>query len=251
MAILTATILQEFPERAHYFAQADVRVGKRLLTNRNLFLRKMKGADGMKTGHLSVSGFGLTASAERDGQRRILVINGLPSISSRAQEAERLMRLAFTAFDTRTVEAGDKPYAQLPVWMGESRTVGVKLSEPIKVTAHIRAFRSGKSEIVYNGPIEAPIKAGDEIAKLVITLDGKGPVEAGEGQVSRGRKFRQAHYLCDQRFLPRPRPRAGHVLRHPHCRGPCQAGTTGNQCGGIPVAGGIYPIAVVVANERG
>ena len=62
--------------------------------------------------------------------------------------------------------------------MGESRTVGVKLKEPINVTAHRRAFRDGKTEIVYNGSLEAPISAGDEVAKLVITLDGKTPVEA-------------------------------------------------------------------------
>lgn len=142
-------------------------------TNRNPLLGKMEGVDGLKTGHLSVSGYGLTATAERDGVRRILVINGLPSSTARAQEAERLMRLAFNAFETREITMSGSRMAELDVWMGTSRTVGVTLGEGATVAAHKRAFANGQTEIVYTGPIEAPIAEGDEIARLVVTLQGK------------------------------------------------------------------------------
>ena len=61
--------------------------------------------------------------------------------------------------------------------LGERRTVGVKLQDSLEVTAHKRAFAKGKSEIVHNRLIEAPISAGDEIATLVVTIEGKDPIE--------------------------------------------------------------------------
>ena len=103
----------------------------------------------------------------------ILVLNGLPSMQARAEEGERLMRMAFTAFDSRTVEPSDAPLAELPVWNGEKRTVGVALGSPFRVSGHKRAFSEAKTRIVYDGPISAPVSAGDQIATLVIQMEGK------------------------------------------------------------------------------
>lgn len=169
--------IAKFPEYYSYYAEPEMTWNGITQQNRNPLLGRMEGADGLKTGHLSVSGYGLTASAVRDGTRRIIVINGLPTSAARAQEAERLMRLAFTAFETRDVSDPDKRLADLEVWMGDTRSVGVKMAAPLSVTAHKRAFADGSSTIVYDGPLEAPIARGDEIARLVITLEGKDPVE--------------------------------------------------------------------------
>lgn len=177
LAKLAKKIIDDYPQYYDWYSQDSYTWGEYTQANRNPLLGTMAGADGLKTGHLDISGYGLTASAVRDGQRRIIVINGLPSKQARAQEAERLMRMAFSAFETRTIEADDSRLAELDVWMGSSRTVGVKLSEGANVTAHKRAFAKGKSEIVHERLIEAPIKAGDQIATLVVTIEGKTPIE--------------------------------------------------------------------------
>lgn len=176
LARLARLEIKNFPEFYAYYAEEEMTWNGIRQTNRNPLLGKMDGVDGLKTGHLSVSGYGLTASALRDGERRIIVINGLESSQERALEAERLMRLAFSAFATRTVPASEGRMAELDVWMGTARTVGAALSEPLSVTAHNRAFEAGRSEIVYQGPLEAPIMAGDEIAQLVVTIEGKDPI---------------------------------------------------------------------------
>ncbi|WP_084419125.1 D-alanyl-D-alanine carboxypeptidase family protein [Henriciella litoralis] len=173
LARLAAMEIKKFPQYYKYYSEKEMTWNGITQGNRNPLLYTMDGADGLKTGHLSVSGYGLTASAVRDGQRRILVLNGLPSMQARAEEGERLMRLAFTAFDTRTITPGETPLATLPVWNGESRTVGVKLASDVRVAAHARAFDEATSEIVYDGPLKAPIAAGDEVARLVITIEGK------------------------------------------------------------------------------
>lgn len=177
LARLAKLIIDDFPQFYAWYSKAEYTWGQYTQANRNPLLGTMDGADGLKTGHLDESGYGLTASAVRDGRRRIIVLNGMPSKQARAQEAERLMRLAFSAFETRTIEAGDKRLAELAVWMGDRRHVGVRLAESADVTAHKRAFAKGTSEIVHNRLIEAPISAGDQIATLVVTIEGKDPIE--------------------------------------------------------------------------
>ena len=177
LARLAKLIIDDYPEYYAWYSQPEYTWGAYTQANRNPLLGTMDGADGLKTGHLDVAGYGLTASALRDGTRRTIVINGLPSKQARAQEAERLMRMAFSAFETRTIEADDKRLAELDVWMGEARSVGVKLASPMSITAHRRAFAKGKSEIVYESLIQAPVSAGDEIATLVVTIEGKDPIE--------------------------------------------------------------------------
>jgi D-alanyl-D-alanine carboxypeptidase (penicillin-binding protein 5/6) len=176
LAKLAQLEIEKFPEYYAYYSIPEMTWNGIRQTNRNPLLGTMEGADGLKTGHLSVSGYGLTASAVRDDKRRILVINGMETSRDRALEAERLMRLAFSAFETRTIAASDKRIAELDVWMGEARTVGVRLAESVDVTAHKRAFARGTSEIVHNQLIEAPIAAGDQIAQLVVTIEGKDPI---------------------------------------------------------------------------
>ncbi len=179
LARLARMEIDKFPQYYKFYSEREMTWNGITQQNRNPLLGSLDGADGLKTGHLEISGYGLTASAERDGQRRILVINGLPSSQARADEAARLMRLAFTAFDMRTIEPGETALAVLPVWNGEAREVGVKLAEPLSVTAHKSAFSQAEVAVVFDGPIKAPVQAGDRIATLEITVAGKkDPVEA-------------------------------------------------------------------------
>lgn len=177
LARLAKLIIDDYPQYYEWYSKDSYTWGQYTQANRNPLLGTMDGADGLKTGHLDISGYGLTASAVRDGKRRIIVINGLPSKQARAQEAERLMRMAFTAFETRTIEADDQRLAELDVWMGEARKVGVRLGESVEVTAHKRAFSKGKTELVHDRLIEAPINEGDQIATLIVTIEGKDPIE--------------------------------------------------------------------------
>jgi len=177
LARLAKLIIDDYPQYYEWYSKDSYTWGQYTQANRNPLLGTMDGADGLKTGHLDISGYGLTASAIRDGKRRIIVINGLPSKQARAQEAERLMRMAFTAFETRTIEADDQRLAELDVWMGETRKVGVRLGESVDVTAHKRAFSKGTSELVHDRLIEAPIREGDQIATLIVTIEGKAPIE--------------------------------------------------------------------------
>jgi len=145
--------------------------------NRNPLL-EVAGADGLKTGHLESSGYGLTASAVRDGVRRTIVINGLPTMAARAQEAERLMRVAIQSFELKSIGPETVTLPEVPVWLGEQRTVPVSLAEPVKVVGHKAMFTKAKAELVLDKTIKAPVKKGDVVGKFVVTLEGQEPVSA-------------------------------------------------------------------------
>ncbi|MBL8665267.1 MAG: D-alanyl-D-alanine carboxypeptidase [Candidatus Odyssella sp.] len=95
VAKLAGILLQRHPERYRVFGELAFRYGGRNYANRNRLLGSYVGADGIKTGMTAAGGYGMAASAVRDGKRLILVINGLASEEERAAEARRLLDWGF------------------------------------------------------------------------------------------------------------------------------------------------------------
>ncbi len=175
LARLAAHQIRDFPEHYEIYAVRDYEWRGISQPNRNPLLGRMEGVDGLKTGHLSVSGYGLTASGVRDGVRRIIVINGLDSSAARAREAERMMRMAWSAFDIRTLTADGLDLPELPVWMGTAPSVPVTFEGPVRVSGHKRAMEDAIVRVEYDSPLEAPIAAGDTVAELVIEIADRAP----------------------------------------------------------------------------
>ena len=95
IAVLASAILREFPEHAHYFAQPAVAIGKTKLRNRNMLIRTMKMADGMKTGFVCNSGYNLVASATQNGRKLVAIVLGAPGAQARADQAEMMLTAGF------------------------------------------------------------------------------------------------------------------------------------------------------------
>lgn len=172
LAILAERLIKDFPEYYHYYSIREFKYHGINQGNRNPLLYRGMGADGMKTGHTEAGGYGLTASAERDGRRLILVVNGLPSMQSRADESARLIEWGFREFATYALFRAGETIEQVPVWLGAEETVPVTVAEDMKVTM-ARAERGGmKVSLVSNAPVAAPVKKGDVVGKVVITAPG-------------------------------------------------------------------------------
>lgn len=177
LARLAKMTIDKYPQYYEWYALPSYTWREYTQANRNPLL-EVAGADGLKTGHLEASGYGLTASAVRDGVRRTIVVNGLPTMAARAQESERLMRVAFQSYDLKTIGPETLALPDVEVWLGEARAVPVSLAEPIEVAGHKSAFSKANVEIVLDGPVKAPVKKGDQVGKLVITMEGSEPSEA-------------------------------------------------------------------------
>ncbi len=185
IATLARRTIRDFPEYYKIYAEKtftynDIRQG-----NRNPLLYRNSGADGLKTGHTKAAGFGLAASAERDGRRLILVLNGLPSARVRAVESHSLIAWGFREFRNFKLYRKGDTVEEAEVWLGKEQTVPLLVERDVTLTLPRRARRKAKVKVIYTGPIPAPIAKGAVIAYLSITAPDVPPVriplKAGKG----------------------------------------------------------------------
>ncbi len=139
--------------------------------NRNPLLGLGIGADGLKTGHTSEAGYGLAGSAKQGDRRVIFIITGLDSAQARAEESERIVNWAFRQFAQRDIAPSGTVIETADVWMGAQPSVGLALMEDLSMLVPNTGNDEIDAEVIYNGPLEAPIAAGTQVAELVIRLD--------------------------------------------------------------------------------
>jgi D-alanyl-D-alanine carboxypeptidase (penicillin-binding protein 5/6) len=173
LATLAARIIKEFPEYYGYYSEKEFTFADIRQSNRNPLLYKSFGADGLKTGHTEEAGYGLTASALQGDRRVILVLNGLNSQKARSEESARLIGWAFREYGNYTLFKAGETVEEAGVWLGVTPTVPLVAAEDLTVTLSRKARLDMKVSVVYDGPIPAPLTAGQEIAKLVVTAPGE------------------------------------------------------------------------------
>ncbi|MGR3593574.1 MAG: D-alanyl-D-alanine carboxypeptidase family protein [Limimaricola soesokkakensis] len=175
LGILASHLIRDFPTFYPMFAEQEFEFDGRVPSNsqnRNPILGLGIGADGLKTGHTSEAGYGLVGSAAQDDRRVIFVITGLESTESRRVEAERIVNWSFRQFAQRDIGEAGTRIAEAEVWMGERNRVGLTLADDVSVLLPVMSNDDLAAEVVYQGPIEAPIEQGQELAELVIAREG-------------------------------------------------------------------------------
>jgi D-alanyl-D-alanine carboxypeptidase (penicillin-binding protein 5/6) len=144
--------------------------------NRDPILGRVRGADGLKTGHTDEAGYGFTGSAEQDGRRLIEVLAGLPSWNSRVQESTRLIEWGFNAWSAKPLFKQGAKVGTAKVQLGSSSEVALVAPRNLAVTVPA-GLSSGNVQIKirYDGPLVAPIAKGQEVAQLVVTTGDTPP----------------------------------------------------------------------------
>jgi D-alanyl-D-alanine carboxypeptidase (penicillin-binding protein 5/6) len=172
--IMSNYLIKEFPEEYKYFAEKEFtwdRTGGDPITqgNRNPLLYKNLGADGIKTGYLAVEKYSLASSVYRNGRRLIAVGSGFNTKNERSRESAKLLTWGLTRFDLIEIARIDAPIINLDVWLGKKNTVGAYVKTDIYKTIPKSRKKDLKVTIVYNGPIQAPIKKDDILGSLKVT----------------------------------------------------------------------------------
>ena len=171
LGILALRLIEEFPDDYKVFAETEYNYADRAPDNRfnrNPLLKLGIGADGLKTGHTQEAGYGLVGSAVQGDRRVIVVISGLASEKDRSEEAESLVNWAFRQFAQKTVAKAGSRVAEADVWMGSAATVGLVPAKDVRILVPALVQDTITAEVVYSGPLTAPLVAGQEVAKLVV-----------------------------------------------------------------------------------
>jgi D-alanyl-D-alanine carboxypeptidase (penicillin-binding protein 5/6) len=175
LGILANRLITDFPTYYPLFAETEFAFDGRVPSNsrnRNPILSMGIGADGLKTGHTQEAGYGLVGSAKQDDRRIIFVITGLDTREARSEESAKIINWAFRQFAEKEVAEAGTRIASADVWMGEFPTVGLTVAEDFTLLVPVLNQGDVDAEVVYDGPIQAPIAAGDQLGELVIALEG-------------------------------------------------------------------------------
>ena len=245
MALLAAHVIRDYPEYYHYFGEKEFTWNKIRQLNRNPLLTMDIGADGLKAGDVADGGFALVGSAVQDGQRLIVVMNGLKSATERAEEARKLFDYGFHSFDRRTLfRRGDV----IGVGRGLRRRFRRGAAGQRPSDHGLRGARRKRqlvAKIVYTGPLVAPVEKGKDAARLkiwrgdMLVIDA--PLKTGDARRARrprAARVRRRYGACGRRGAGRDKPGAGgkkmtdrtarpfHHLRGRRGRGQDRAGQT-------------------------
>ena len=197
LGILTLRLIEEFPEEYKVFAKTEFNYADRAPDNRfnrNPLLKLGIGADGLKTGHTSEAGYGLVGSAVQGDRRVIVVISGLASEQERAEEAERILNWAFRQFAQKTVANAGVRVAEADVWLGAVAKVGLVPAKDVRILVPALVQDTITAEVIYSGPLAAPVTAGTEVAKLLVHVPDLPDIEVpllAESDVAKGGFFKR------------------------------------------------------------
>ncbi|CBA15332.1 D-alanyl-D-alanine carboxypeptidase family protein [Xanthomonas albilineans] len=173
LALLGRAMVRDYPETYAYNKIREFRVGDITQPNRNLLLWRDPSVDGIKTGHTSEAGYCLLSSAQRGDQRLIAVVMGDSSEKQRAEDSLALLNWGFRFFETHRLYEPGKQVAQQRVWKGTEKQVLLGVAQPLLVSVPRGRYNELKPSIDVPKTLTAPIKQGQAIGTVRVTLDGK------------------------------------------------------------------------------
>ena len=165
---LTVRTIEDFPEFYHYYAEKEFTYGGIKQLNRNPLLFNEINADGLKTGHTSLGGYGLVASVLKNNRRLILILNGLKRNKDRSDESERLIKVGFNQYKIIDLYDKNQTVTNLQVWGGQKNNVDVYSKEGINLTVPNRIKKDLIFTIKHYKPLLAPIEKDQKIADLIV-----------------------------------------------------------------------------------
>lgn len=175
LAIIAERTIRDFPEQYEkYYPLKEFAYNNINQANRNPLFNKNIGVDGMKTGHTDAGGYGIVASAKQGSRRIIAVVNGLPSAKVREQDALALLNWGFNYFKNYKIFGKGDVVDVVDVWGGTEKTVPLVSSQDIIMTLPRNQRKDLQVKVSYDTPLAAPLKAGDQVGIIEISVPTKG-----------------------------------------------------------------------------
>lgn len=150
-----------------------LRDGKSELVNTNKLVRFYEGTTGLKTGTTSTAKYCLSATAERNGLELVAVVMAGDSSNDRFGGAKKLLDYGFANYNYSSIDAGLEENTELDVIKGTEKTVGIKPQSTLNILLPKTASGKVERKTVLNENVTAPVKKGDVLGTVTVTLDGE------------------------------------------------------------------------------
>lgn len=169
---LTVAVISEFPEYYKWDGEKEFTFNKITQPNRNKLLWRDKTVDGVKTGYTEEAGYCMVASAKREDMRLISVVMGTNSANARANESQTLLNYGFRFYSTHRLYEGNQAISKVKVWKGSGEELPVGLKDDLYVTIPRKHYDELKAELNVNKKIIAPVKQGEKLGSVNVSLAG-------------------------------------------------------------------------------
>lgn len=173
MATLGRAIIKNSGDYYDIYAEKEFTYNGITQGNRNALLATDPTVDGLKTGHTDAAGYCLVASSNRDDMRLISVIMGTKSQQDRADQSRELLNWGFGHFTTVTKAPEGQFVSKLPVWFGEADEVELVTGDSLQILTSKTQKNKITTVVDIPDSLEAPIKKGQQIGKMMAVIDGK------------------------------------------------------------------------------
>jgi len=173
LALLASALIRDYPEYYKLYSEREYRYNDITQRNRNRLLWLDPNVDGVKTGHTESAGYCLIASARRGERRLVSVVIGTASDGLRARESQKLLNFGFQSYEgLRLYQKGDA-IGKLPVWKGSERELKAGVAADLYATVPRGTADQLQAELVSQQPLIAPLEAGQRVATLRVSHEGK------------------------------------------------------------------------------
>ncbi len=173
IALLSRTMIAEFPEYYAWYATPEYTFNGIRQYNRNALLRRDESVDGIKTGHTASAGYCLASSALRGEMRLIAVVMGSKSEETRAQESQALLNYGFRFYETHKLYSKGQALAQPKLWKGEVESVELGVAEDVLILIPKGKYDQLQARMNLPSLLIAPVAAGQSVGKVQVSLDKK------------------------------------------------------------------------------
>jgi D-alanyl-D-alanine carboxypeptidase (penicillin-binding protein 5/6) len=174
LATLASALIRDFPqEYRRLYSVKEYTYNNITQPNRNRLLWLDANVDGMKTGHTETAGYCLISSSMRGPTRLVSVVLGAVSEAMRATESQKLLNYGFQFYESTLVYKQAQTINTLRVYKGQDKTVATTVAKDFYLSLPKGDYARVKASMTSKQPLIAPIKAGQEIGKIVFSLDGK------------------------------------------------------------------------------
>jgi len=170
---LAAALIRDFPEYYTIYSLKEFAYNGITQPNRNRLLFIDPSVDGFKTGHTNSAGYCLIASAKRENRRLLSVVLGAKSDIGRAMESQKLLNFGFQFFETVKLYSTNATVTSLRIYKGKASEVKAGFPHDFHVTVPRGTGKRIQAQMVSEQPLLAPIKRGQRLGTLRLTVDGK------------------------------------------------------------------------------
>ena len=173
IAIMSKYLIKNYPIFYELFAEKTFtwdRTGGEPIKqgNRNPLLYKNVGVDGVKTGYLAVEKYSLASTMKKKDRRVIAVASGFNTKNLRSSESLKLLNWGFRNTNTFEISKTGETVFELDTWLGTSNKIKATTKEDFYLTINKKDITHLTVSLDYEGPIQAPVIKGAQIATMTI-----------------------------------------------------------------------------------